>query len=367
MKQLITFLIISLTFSLVGCGFKDIDKRFFVVSIGVDKATNSEKKYSVLLKLAIPDAEPKMGAEKFLVMSEESDSISEAVRIIKSRVDKELDFGHAKIIAFGEDVANENIENIMDWFTRRRDIQNIAWVMIARPTAKEILKLKPKAERIPANSFILAFGEEGTETPYITSTYLFKFMRDMTELGVNAVLPIVELGKEEDMFDINKLAVIKDGKTALTLNKDETKTFNALYREHKKMSIYVEEEGEKFMVNVNSIKRDYKINADNNNQPYVHYDIDIVGTIEEALTSVKVNDIEKYGELAAKASKKRVEELLRKFQKEGVDPLGLGLRYRATHLGEEEVKQKKWQELYPQIEFRVNVNTKVDGVGIISR
>ena len=35
-------------------GFKDIEKRFFVVSIGVDVAKHRTKKYLVSLKFAVP-------------------------------------------------------------------------------------------------------------------------------------------------------------------------------------------------------------------------------------------------------------------------------------------------------------------------
>ncbi|MCM3726878.1 hypothetical protein M3226_14400 [Neobacillus cucumis] len=53
-RNAILFLLMS--FVLGGCGFKDIDKRFFVVSIGVDAAKASSKKYLVSLKFAVPGA-----------------------------------------------------------------------------------------------------------------------------------------------------------------------------------------------------------------------------------------------------------------------------------------------------------------------
>ncbi|MFC0273975.1 MULTISPECIES: hypothetical protein [Bacillaceae] len=37
------FIIVSLLFS-SGCGFKDIDKRFFIVAIGVDKGKEKNTK-----------------------------------------------------------------------------------------------------------------------------------------------------------------------------------------------------------------------------------------------------------------------------------------------------------------------------------
>ncbi|UJF32365.1 Ger(x)C family spore germination protein [Paenibacillus hexagrammi] len=114
-------LILLLTAS--GCGFKDIDKRFFVVTIGVDKPEDSSKKYAVYVKLAIPSPQERFGSNQALIVKEEANSITEAVRIIKSKVDKELEFGHCKTIILGEAMIHSDITDMMDWFVRRRDIQ----------------------------------------------------------------------------------------------------------------------------------------------------------------------------------------------------------------------------------------------------
>jgi spore germination protein KC len=55
--------------------------------------------------------------------------------------------------------------------------------------------------------------------------------------------------------------------------------------------------------------------------------------------------------------------LLKKIQKANVDPMGFGLRYRATHPGNDAWKQ--WQSIYPTIKFVVNPNIQIEGTGII--
>ncbi|WP_078546931.1 Ger(x)C family spore germination protein [Litchfieldia alkalitelluris] len=350
---------------LVGCGFKDIDKRFFVVSIGIDKPENDNFKYNVLLKLAIPEAEPKMGAKKFILISEEANSITEAVRIMKSRVDKELDFGHAKTIVLGEELFEKDIKETMDWFVRRRDIQNVAWVTLGSPTAKAVLELKPDSERLPSNALLLAFGDQGTETPYITSVFLFKFIRDLNESGINPVLPIVEMGKEK-LFMINRLVILEEGKEKLRLNKDETKTFNILDKGYDKTDILVDEEDEKFLISVQSLSSNFKVDVKNQDEPSLQINIKLSGIVEESQNMIDLKTLNRYEKLVSKASTKRVKDLILKFQEEKVDPLGFGLRYRATHSGEESAKYKKWLELYPKLQINVNVEAKIEGTGIIT-
>lgn len=53
------------------------------------------------------------------------------------------------------------------------------------------------------------------------------------------------------------------------------------------------------------------------------------------------------------------------FQKANVDPLGIGLDYRAHHFGTVKEEWKAWQALYPELEFNVNIQVKLDDVGVI--
>ncbi|MCM3764289.1 hypothetical protein [Neobacillus niacini] len=123
-KQIVVILVSIL--SLTGCGFKDIDKRLFAVTIGVDAAKDSSKKYLISLKFAIPSAS-KEQPNQFTVVSQEADSMSEAIRAIKTKVDKEIDFSHNKAVIFSQEVAKGGGNaGIYYWLSRRRDIQQIA-------------------------------------------------------------------------------------------------------------------------------------------------------------------------------------------------------------------------------------------------
>src|SRR5690606_5250855 len=70
---------------LSGCGFKDIDKRYFVVGMGIDKGENEEKPYRITLKLGVPSIQIDAGKSKTQVETIEAVSIAEGVRMLKSR------------------------------------------------------------------------------------------------------------------------------------------------------------------------------------------------------------------------------------------------------------------------------------------
>lgn len=358
--KLLFIFIISLTLN--GCnGFKDIDKRFFVVSVGIDKEKNEEEQqhFIVSLKIVLPSSQPKKEIEQFTILSEKGRTISEAVRTLKSRVDREIEFGQMKVIVFGKAVVQEDITYIMDWFSRREDIQQVAYVSIGDPTAKAILEMQPKQEQIPSNALFLTFGNTGIESPYITTTHLFQFRRNLYEKGIDARLPIVQI--EEGTYLINEASIFLDSKQKIVLPPSKTKLINLLIERYDKIDLTVQENDEYFIISVDHFTMDYQLNSQN----VINIEIDIAGIIEESLTHIEMNKLEYYNQLTEKLMARRIQDLLLVLQEHQVDPFGFGLRYRATHFGSEDEKWNNWKNIYPEVSFNVLVNVELEGTGLI--
>ncbi|MBS4211472.1 MULTISPECIES: Ger(x)C family spore germination protein [Neobacillus] len=346
---------------LTGCGFKDIDKRLFVVSIGVDLAKNSSKKYDVHLKLAVPSGS-KQQPNEFTIVSEQADSMSDAVRIIKTKVDKEIDFSHAKMILIGEELAKQKGNaGIYYWLARRRDIQLIAWVVVAKPTALDVLKVKPKSEQIPSNSLFLAMGKDGSETPYILPDFLFDFKMRLIERGLDPMLPIVEAKKE--LFEIKTTSLFNKNHMKLTLNPEETKALNFLLNKEQKSAIWARKGKTRFFIDTQKIRSKYKIYTPKGKPPYIKFDIKIKGIVEETSRKIPNTRLAKYEKEVEKETNKFVKNVLVKIQKSGIDPIGFGLRYRSRHFNENDWEE--WQKIYPKIVFKVDTKVKITDTGLI--
>jgi spore germination protein KC len=361
----VSIMVVSLFGLLTGCGFKDIDKRFFVVTVGVDKPEKKGMNYKVELKLAIPSSSERFGSNNSLIVTEEAETVTEAVRLIKSKVDKELDFGHTKAVIFGDSLMNEPnaLKEVMDWFTRRRDIQMITWMGLGRPDALAVLRASPKTERLPANQLFMFFGQTGTESAYIVSEYLFDLRRRMRERGLDPVLPIVQ-AREADQLTVNKTAVFNKERRVLNLSPDETKIFNTFFHNIGKTDVKVNNGSQTFAISMDSIKTKYSCRKDANGKDYVYVTIAMTGILEEARASVDLKLLTEYERLAEKELSTRAGDLFRKLQKAGVDPIGFGLDYRA-HRMTEQAEWERWEAEYPEIEFRIDAKVKLLGAGVI--
>lgn len=344
-----------------GCGFKDIDKRYFIVAMGIDYSGKKQNPYLITLRLAIASPKIEPGAGKAQVETIEAASIAEGVRMLKAHVDKELDFGHCKIFLIGERVAWKDYSPVLDWMKRRRDIQSIANLAIGKPDARTILQINPMAERYPGNALFLSFGADGTDNPYTYVESLSDLSRRVMEQGLDPVIPIIR-NEGNSGYIINRTALLDKTKIKLILKPEESQLFNQLAQNFEKSSIQGSFSSNRLVGAISRIKSRYYF-SDNNGKLQLNMDVRIKALMEEAPSNLFEQS---WGPVEKKLSadySKSTEQLLKKIQQAGVDPFGFGLRYRATHAGEAAWQQ--WQNIYPTLQFAVNARIKIEGTGLV--
>ncbi|WP_166241917.1 Ger(x)C family spore germination protein [Paenibacillus turpanensis] len=368
MRTMLRGLVLLWTASLLlsGCGmngYKDIDKRFFVVSMGVDPG---EKKntYKVWMKFAIPSGEMKAGQEKSELHSEEAETIGEAVRKMKTRVDKEIDFGHLKMIVLGKGVISRPLEETIDWFLRRRDIQKIAWVAVGQPDAKSVLGIKTKSERVPSNSLFLSFGYEGIESPSTVTVQLFDLHRRLEERGLDPLLPVLTAMEEASQQAVRQTVVFNKEEKQVWLNAEESEMLNLIMGATEKGTWGIEKEGLHFLFSAERMTASYKITRKADGRPVIVINGKIRGIVEEMKGGEETHDANKLKKIITERLNKDISKLLYKLRDQRVDPIGFGLRYRSRNFTNK-TEWENWHKLYSEIEFETKVKVELEGVGLI--
>ncbi|GMK44265.1 germination protein [Paenibacillus glycanilyticus] len=357
---MIASMFVMLTTGCVSTSFKDIDKRFFVLAIGLDKEeVDGKDKYLVSLKLAIPSAKFEVGDMKSQIISQTSDTIPEALRMIRANVDKELDFGHTKILVIGESLARTGITEAVDFFTRRSDIQGVAYMMVGSPSAEDILNTTTSSERMPTNALTLSFGKVGTESAYIMTAQLFDFYRRMNEKGMDPFLPIVK--SQGKSFMINQVGLFNKEKMKLALNPEETRLLNELMYHYQYFEIITITKEIQYTLATERFKRSFKFSPADKER--VKINVSFGGIVEQSSQRMFENDWREYEEAAEEASTKRYLALLHKLQKAQLDPIGLGMIYTAAHYNGQK-DWEEWQRIYPRLVFDLKVKVKIYGTGV---
>lgn len=369
LRKVKVFIIVAIYVSsilvLTGCGFKDIDKRVFVTAIGVDPSEKEDGGYKVTLKLSLPVASIKSATgPKYEYLVHDGETLAEAIRILETHTDKILEFGHAKMIVINEDLLQGNVKDFMDYFIRRSDIQLIAWVAAARSSAESILRVEPAAETAVSSTLVNFFGSSGTESPFITSTFLFEFRRNMLSEGIDAVLPLVEASEDKKELIVNKSLVINEKSKPFELSSEQSKYYNSLLNGMNGFSYKAESENLKLIINMETTNLHYKILMENGKPTSIKMNVKMIGVIGQSNKNLSLNELKKYDKMASEAIKKKIKEFLTVVQDNNLDPMGFGLRYRTMMLYNKDTVSE-WKKAYPDLPIDLSVVVELKGTGAI--
>ncbi|WP_058301399.1 Ger(x)C family spore germination protein [Gorillibacterium timonense] len=361
-KVIYSLLVASLLLFLPGCTFRDIDKRFFVVAVGFDESGNPQKPYKVTLKLAIPASHIEPGLpHKFQLVSEEAATISEAIGLIGSRVDKHLDFSQTKAFILGLKLMSRNIQNSLDWLVRRHDIQGIAYLSVGDPTAESVLKTSPPSERLPSNSLILIFGREGNNSSYIMPITVSEYYRRSTEKGLTPYMPIVR--PSQGTYLVDQVALLATSKIELILTPEETRFLNQLTRQRMVREYSFHHGDESYSLEIKRMRYNYKLLR--TPQGKLRHVAKIKASVMlQHTNSYRTQEWGRLEKLTQDHMAADYLKLMEKIRDSGTDPLGFGLRYRATH-HDADRDWTQWRALYPAMDFSVQVDCTMRGTGII--
>lgn len=223
--------------------------------------------------------------------------------------------------------------------------------------------MEPKSQSSVTTPLFNFFSRTAVQSPYITPMYLFDFRRQQIETGIDPVLPIIKIDKKEKRCVIHRALVIGDGKY-VELTPQQTMIYNILRGNIERFNAEIKEKNGKFKygVFIDSTSIYYKINRENSKQPIINYKIRHQGILEESSKYTESNLLKEYGKETSKIAKKMILELLTYFQKQNVDPLGFGLRYKATNLHTGDT-YKDWESLYPQAKFTLDINVNIISTG----
>ncbi|KGR78775.1 Ger(x)C family spore germination protein [Ureibacillus sinduriensis] len=365
--KLFLLLLVPIITLLAGCEFKDIDKNVFVSIIGIDKSDDEDKPYKITLKLYVPTSSFKQSPEpEYAYLSQNGETLSEAIRMLESYSDKELEFGHSKLIVIGEELLKEQkVSEILDFLLRRPDIQMISWIAVGRPSAEEIVKMVSQGENAAYPALFNYFEDIGTESQYIVTTFLFDFRRRLTEDGIDPVLPIIEGKKKKKHFEINKAYVLVNKKEPYELSSLYTQTFNILSMNASVADLSTKREGQQFVARIDSINSKFKVIVKKNNKIELDMDTSLVGYISESKNQLKTEDLSYYSRLFEAEGEKFFTDFLTEMMNIGADPLGFGVDYNSRILHNKRMSAEEWNEAYKNAEIKLKVHADLKSTGII--
>ena len=392
MKKIgILLLIIMNTVLLSGCWDRiEINDIAIVTAVGIDKMDDGD----ICLSLLIPV--PKMlssvggGAEdktSTILVSERGKGTVDAFRKVQDKLPREIMFSHIRVIVIGERLARDGVTDVLDFFSRYRQSNLRAHVLVTKENVDEVLGGDPGIER-SVSELIREEGKMGIGI----QTDLKDFISMLTEEGANPVagqLVIVPLTAKLESNEVTEkpkpkkpyatvkgAAVFHKDKLVGWINDEEIRGIFWLRDEMKRsggtitVDIPEEKGGGKIGVRVHATKIQLqpKINDD---VLTIDVYIDTQMIIDENSSRIDLGDPKSihYAEKAIENSiKERFQIVLNKIQKQlQSDVLGLGTAVYRKYPKEWQEKYKdNWDEEFPELNVRVACKVWIPRVGFVT-
>lgn len=409
MKRKLLFVssILIIIFCLTGCwNSRELNTIGISLVMGFDLEDNGE----VLVTAEIIKPNPAkrgLGEQEIEYVQGRGKSILEAIRNMTLKFDRKLFASHSKVFIFGEDFAKRNNMMYMDLFQRDDELRETTYILIAKGSkAYEIMGISAGIEEVPAN-YILQLIENKKFNGKTVDVDILQFIKYYYEEGLQSVVGVIEkrekapinkedVGKEKKEYELSVegAAVFKYEKLVGYLDGIETRGFNFLNGDieggviqfpipskevDKSSTSTPKAEGsaissrnisnEVIIIEVirSKTQKDIEIK---NGKILFKVDVKIKGMVDEVVGDIDISDEEilrKVEEACSLEVKNNMEKVIKKAQNElKVDIFEFASLFHRKYPKEWHKIKKDWNNIFPETEINVAVETNIIRTGLIN-
>ncbi|MFC5653513.1 Ger(x)C family spore germination protein [Paenibacillus solisilvae] len=300
-------------------------------------------------------------------------SIDDAIMNLQQQISSPLFFGHLRVIVVSEKVAKKGIENVNDYFHRNSEVRRMAWLMISKGKAMELMKAAPKLERVPT-LYLISTLDESIKMGKFPMDYIGIFWSNSAKKGQEGFLPYVDMKKEQNV-EVMGMAYFRGYRMV-----GKTKPLQiGAYMGIKGLNpagyrVFVDLGGPSKTVMTATTHRDSKMAVQIING-HPHFSIRIASEInlEEKISeavNINVRVLKQIQQSQKVQATKLYEALIKKTQESGSDIFGFGefVRAKKPRYWNTQIKTKeRWQEMYKEVTFDFYVKVSVRRVGMKSK
>ncbi|BFT72481.1 Ger(x)C family spore germination protein [Paenibacillus sp. P36] len=351
------FLLLVTCLLLTACVKQQIiDRITLFIVCAFDDATNDQLEFTIAAPKVLSKKPDSISNQLLSKVAHTSVDIKE---IMDYQLTKPINPGKLSVILFGKDLAAKGLVKEIDVALRDAQASRRMFLAVVDGEAKKMLQanFSPDEEK---GMFLFNLLNSNTRSGLLLKQNLHEFEYALSAKGMDPFLPLLKL--EKDQVVIAGLALFKDDKYVRSINEKEMGLMKLLKKNANQVSCEVKlDDGSYVTVRSSSSKVHYKVSNDKNNKNVI-INLKMKGEINESRSEYSPSQ-------DLQAIKKGLENeitttgmhLIHSFQKDGIDPLGLGdfVRSRTRNWNEE-----AWEEAYRTLNVRLDVEVTLKEMGI---
>jgi len=372
-KKMVIILCFLMLFALSGClGARQINDLEIVIGMGVDK---DEDTGSILLTAQVvkeATAEKPSGSaggggggdKAFWNVSSRGESIFDAIRQITHKTGNRLFISHNQAVIFGNVIAQEGLQEYIDFFLRAHEIRPTALILVAEDRASDVLDAKPETEKFPAMNIAKLVDTYGF-TSHFYEVNMKDFASCFMSPTTSPLVPLVSIVQDEDCKDIyvSGMVAFKNGKMVGKLNHDEVRGLLWVLGKVESGVIIVPSPNERGKAVLEIVKAKSKVTPElKDGKIVMHIKIKEESSLSEQTTAENLatdKAFEKIQEATAEVIRQEVMAAFDKSRELNADIFGFGEMLHKKYSEEWKDLKDNWDEIYPTIDLIIDVESKI--------
>lgn len=392
-KVFLLMILLSLLFLTSGCwDYRELNTMAIVGSIGIDYNEKDELfKVSAQVFNAKKTSNSSAGTSDdkspITFYENEAKTVHEALRGMLIEAPKKLYIGHLEMIVFGEKLAQEHFLEALDFLLRDAESRKDFLLFVTKDCdASDILKALTPLEGTPSTSISNTLVSNST---YYGKTVMITYDEALSAVygtGREVVLPVLKiegnLKKSEEPESVSGTTqkaeifvegagIFKNNRLIGFLTPEETRGYNFIVGDMEKsvISFPCDDEGNYAAMEFIRIKSGSKTEI---KDKQVKAAIEITGeaVISEVNCKIKLTDSQNIKELEKKMNKKIASTVQKTLdtvmQKYNSDIFGFGNKTYRIDYDFWKKSKDKWDELFPQIETKINSKVNIKNKGSVT-
>lgn len=388
LNRLLLIILVCQILLLSGCwSSHEVNTLGITVCIGIDKTENGYLVSMQILNPATIASDKSARESPIVIYSVEVSNMAEVTGKIMLQLSRKINNAHLRLVVFGEDVAKEGIENILDYLARNHEFRTDYYFAVAKnSTAKEILGILTPIETVPGVDMYNSIKISEEEWASLKSMRIIELINSIMADGKNPVLTGIEIEKN-NKIDSNTTAVLErtDGYSLLKLsdsgafNKDkligwldenESKGYNYITGNVKRTLEDAQIDEAKITSTIMKAKSDTKVHL-SENEPSIEVKIKIEQNIASIEGKFEISSKEQkrlLDEMFAVEIKSLCEKALNKAQKElKTDIFGFGETIHRKYPKMWKKMKDNWGDIFPNLPVNITVEVDTKQLGGIGK
>jgi len=388
MKMLKCFVILVLLIPLLTSCWsrKELNELAITTGLAIDKQDNQ---YLITAQILNPSeiASSQQTSARLPVatFTRTGQTIFEALRNLTHESPRRLYLSHVRMVIFGEEVAKDGIQEVLDFISRDHEMRTDFYIAVAKgQEGRDLLKVLTPLEKIPTMKMFNSIETAGGNIATVKGVHLDELITKVITKGINPVITgLYVKGPKDignDLSNVKKvdtpttiqtdyLAAFKDDKLVGWLTRDESKGLKYIENDVTNTIITIPCEDGKVSIELYNVTGSVEGSV-SNGTPKITISLESEGILGEAQCQIDLTKPETIEELNKKIEenqKEKLQKVVARSQKDlKSDILSFGEAIHRADPKAWKTLKEKWDDEFPNVEVEYKIKADIRRLGTIS-